>query len=67
MQKLTLAELEGETVELLPSKETLLFDFPTNWSSVYASNSSFAVSAVTLGSHTNSGAWQAIFVSQVNH
>ena len=66
MQKLTLTELEGQTVELLPSKETLLFDFPTNWSSVYASNSSLAVSALTLGSYTSSGAWQAVFVSQYN-
>jgi hypothetical protein len=67
MQKLTLTELEGQTVELLPSKETLLFDFPTNWSSIYASNSSLAVSALTLGSYTSSGAWQAVLVSQVNH
>ena len=67
MQKLTLAELEGETVELLPSKETLLFDFPSNWSSIYASNSSLAVSALTLGSYTSSNALQGIWVAQFNH
>ena len=66
MQKLTLTELDGQSVELLPSKETLLFDFPTNWASVYASNSSLAVSALTLGSYTSSGAWQAVLVSQYN-
>ena len=67
MQKLTITELEGETVELLPSKETLLFDFPSNWASVYASNSSLAVSALTLGSYTSSGAWQNVLVGQINY
>ena len=36
--KITFAELDGESVALLPSKETLAFNF--NWSNIYASNSS---------------------------
>ena len=38
---LTIAELEAETTELLPTRETLTFGFGNNnWAAVYASNSS---------------------------
>ncbi|MDJ0354959.1 hypothetical protein [Paenarthrobacter sp. PH39-S1] len=64
MEKLTATELEGQSVELLPSRETLLLNFHINWASVMASNASYAVSAATLGSDTSSGAWQMISVHQ---
>ena len=64
MEKLTAIELEGQSVELLPSRETLLLNFHINWASVMASNASYAVNAATLGSAATSGAWQAISVSQ---
>jgi hypothetical protein len=59
---LTIAELDAQSVELLPSKETLFFD--TNWAAIYASNSSLAVNAATLLSSANSAALQYINVSQ---
>ncbi|MDI9628283.1 MAG: hypothetical protein QM286_07035 [Acidobacteriota bacterium] len=62
MRKLTLEELEIQTVELLPERETLFFD--TNWAGVYASNSSLAVNAATILSAANSSATQAIVVAQ---
>ncbi len=64
MEKLTAIELEGQSVELLPSRETLLLNFHINWASVMAQNASYAVNAATLGSAATSGAWQAISVSQ---
>ncbi|MCU1559160.1 hypothetical protein [Mycetocola sp.] len=59
---LTIAELDAQSVELLPSKETLFFD--TNWAAVYASNSSLAVNAATLLSSANSTALQSVNVYQ---
>ncbi|MET0715897.1 MAG: hypothetical protein ABWY57_13370 [Mycetocola sp.] len=59
---LTIAELDAQSVELLPSKETLFFD--ANWAAVYASNSSLAVNAATLLSSANSAALQSIHVYQ---
>jgi hypothetical protein len=59
---LTIAELDAQSVELLPSKETLYFD--TNWAAVFASNSSLAVNAATLLSSANSAALQNIYVYQ---
>ncbi len=64
MEKLTVMDLEAQSVELLPSRETLLLNFHINWASVMASNASYAVNAATLGSAATSGAWQAISVSQ---
>ncbi|MDJ0354961.1 MAG: hypothetical protein M3021_10385 [Actinomycetota bacterium] len=64
MEKLTVTELEGQSVELLPSRETLLLNFHINWASVMATNASYAVNAVSLGSSATSGAWQTISVSQ---
>lgn len=61
--ELTITELEAETVEMLPSRETLFLG-NTNWASVYASNSSLALNAATFQSVAQSGAWQGISVSQ---
>lgn len=62
MQKLTAAELAGETVELLPGRETLLGDF--NVAGVLASNASLAANVVTAFSSANSTALQGILVVQ---
>jgi hypothetical protein len=59
---LTIADLDAQSVELLPSKETLFFD--SNWAAVYASNSSLAVNAATLLSSATSAAVQNIVVAQ---
>ncbi len=67
MHTLTIAELEAQPVDMLPAKETLFFDYGTNWAAIYASNSSLAVNAATLWSHANSAALQSIAVMQSNH
>lgn len=60
--KLTLAELDTEMVALLPSKETL--HLHSNWSSIYATNSSLALTVGSLLSQANSAAVQNISVYQ---
>ncbi|PKH38110.1 hypothetical protein SAMN05192575_1011051 [Nocardioides alpinus] len=60
---LTIAELETEHTELLPTRETLAFG-NTNWANVFASNSSMALNAASLGSLANSAAYQSITVTQ---
>lgn len=60
--ELTLADLESERIELLPAKETL--HVSSNWASVWASNSSLALNAASLGSTAQSAAYQAVIVSQ---
>lgn len=62
MQDMTFAELDTEMVTMLPSKETLFFNF--NWANIYASNSSLALNAATLLSQANSAAVQNIVVGQ---
>jgi hypothetical protein len=63
--ELTLSELDVESAELLPARETLLVHHGTvNWAAIYASNSSLAVNAATLLSQANSAAVQTIGVSQ---
>lgn len=62
MQAITFVELEAETVEMLPAKETLFFD--TNVAGVWASNTSVALNAATVLSSANSTALQAISVNQ---
>jgi hypothetical protein len=62
-KELTLTELDVESAELLPARETLFFN-TYNWAGVYASNSSLAVNAATLLSQANSAAVQTIGVSQ---
>jgi hypothetical protein len=61
--ELTYNELEFESAELLPARETLFFN-TYNWAGIYASNSSLAVNAATLLSQANSAAVQNIAVSQ---
>lgn len=62
-KELTIAELEAERTDLLPTRETLFFG-NTNWASILASNSSLALNAASLGSVANSAAVQTIAVSQ---
>lgn len=62
MGKLTIAELDAQTVELLPAKETLAWG--DNFAAIYASNSSLAVNAATVASAAYSAAVQTIVVSQ---
>jgi hypothetical protein len=62
MKELTIQELEGQAVELLPSRETLFLD--TNWAGVSATNTSVALNAASLLSHANSTAAQFIAVVQ---
>ena len=59
---LSIAELETEHTELLPSRETLAFN--NNWANVFASNSSMALNAATFHSLANSAAYQAVTVTQ---
>jgi hypothetical protein len=61
MQHLTITELDAESVELLPARETLFWD---NWSAIYATNSSVALNAATVASAAYSAAVQTIVVSQ---
>ncbi|MDQ5863186.1 MAG: hypothetical protein M3536_13095 [Actinomycetota bacterium] len=58
MKELTIQELDGQQVELLPSRETLFLD--TNWASVYATNTSLALNAGSLFATANSAAVQTI-------
>jgi hypothetical protein len=61
--ELSITELEAETVQMLPSRETLFFN--TNWANVVASNSSMALNAASLGSVAASNATQTINVTQL--
>ena len=60
---LSVAELEAEHTELLPTRETLTYS-SSNWAAVYASNSSLAFNAATLDSWANSEAEQTIYFEQ---
>ncbi|GAB3281093.1 hypothetical protein GCM10027449_22210 [Sinomonas notoginsengisoli] len=62
MTKITAVELAAETVELLPGRDTLLFD--ANLAGIWASNSSLALNVGTVFSQANSAAVQTIVVSQ---
>ncbi|WP_369046846.1 hypothetical protein [Sinomonas sp. P10A9] len=62
MQKLTIAELAAESVELLPGRETLLADF--NVALISASNASLAANVLTVCSSASSAALQGIVVAQ---
>lgn len=55
--ELTLAELDDQSVELLPDRETLFWNTYVN---VWATNSSMALNAATMGSTATSTAMQAI-------
>ena len=67
MRNLTIAELEAQSVEMLPAKETLFLNYGTNWAAIYASNSSLAVNAATILSQANSAALQSVTVVQSTH
>ncbi|MGN6403131.1 hypothetical protein [Sinomonas sp.] len=62
MNTLTVAELAGEHAELLPQRDTLLFDI--NIAPVVAVNLSFAINAATIGSTASSNAFQWLGVLQ---
>jgi hypothetical protein len=62
MKELTIQELEGQSVELLPPRETLVLD--TNLASIVANNTSLALNAASLLSLANSYAVQTIAVVQ---
>jgi hypothetical protein len=62
MTKITTAELAAETVELLPGRDTLLWDY--NTVGIWATNSSLALNVGTLFSQANSAAVQTIYVAQ---
>lgn len=57
---MTLESLDAETVELLPRRETLYFDFDINVAPVIGVNIAIAVNAATIGSVANAGAWQEV-------
>ncbi|MDQ4489099.1 hypothetical protein RBS60_02665 [Sinomonas sp. ASV486] len=62
MQKLTVAELAAETVELLPGRETLVGDL--NLVGIVATNTSMAANVLAICSSASSVAAQGIFVNQ---
>jgi hypothetical protein len=62
MTTITMSELETQSVELLPEKETLWFS--NNWANVYANNSSLALNAATLYSSATATSTQVIGISQ---
>lgn len=61
--ELTPAELDGQSVELLPDRETLFFN-SYNWANVVATNQSLAMNASALLSQATSGAGQSITINQ---
>jgi hypothetical protein len=64
-KELTFSELDVERVELLPARDTLNFFTPkSNWASVLASNSSYAINAASFHSLASSNAWQSVTVNQ---
>jgi hypothetical protein len=65
MREINFTELEAEHTELLPTRETLNFGFGNNnWAAIYATNSSLALNAASLGSLASSAAVQTVVVTQ---
>jgi hypothetical protein len=64
MRDLTISEIEGQGVELLPERETLFYFSHNNFSNVYAHNTSTAVNFFTKDSIAASNAQQWISVNQ---
>lgn len=62
--ELTITELDAETVELLPARETLNLHVGHNWAAVYASNTSMALNAGSILSNAQSAAFQSVYVNQ---
>ena len=54
-------DLDAETAELLPSRETLFLDFNFNIAPVIGVNLALALNAATIGSVAQTGAWQNLF------
>lgn len=63
-KELTFTELDSESVELLPDRETLLFFIGNKWASVHAYNNATALQVLTLGSANTAAAGQTIVVTQ---
>ena len=61
-KELTLLELDSQSVDLLPARETLAWN--NNWAAVYASNSSLALNAASIYANATSTAAQTVSVSQ---
>jgi hypothetical protein len=61
MSTISVAELEGTTVELLPSRETLGW---FNFANITAVNLAIAVNAGTIGSVALASANQVVMVDQ---
>lgn len=61
-EDLTFGELDHQSAELLPTRETLYLN--NNWATVLASNSSLALNAATLFSSAESAAFQTVSVNQ---
>jgi hypothetical protein len=64
MKELTVQELEGQNVELLPSRETLYLFGGTNYADIWASNTSLAMNAGSFLSTAHSAAFQSVSVYQ---
>jgi hypothetical protein len=60
--ELTITELDTETAELLPARETLYYH--SNWALVNATNSSMALNAGSFFSNAQSVANQSIGINQ---
>jgi hypothetical protein len=65
MTNISMSELEVQSAELLPEKETLFLN--GSWANVVASNQSMAFNVLTANSTAASGAFQAIAVTQTNN
>ncbi len=64
MRDLTISEIEGQGVELLPERETLFYFKNNNFSAVFAHNSATAVNFFTEDSNAAANAQQWIGVDQ---
>ena len=62
-KELTLTELDGQTADLLPERETLSWG-SSNFAGILASNTSVALNAASYGSSATSTANQSISVWQ---
>ncbi|MFD1213139.1 hypothetical protein ACFQ36_13935 [Arthrobacter sp. GCM10027362] len=61
MTELTMSELEAQSVQMLPARETL---FSFNFADIWASNSSVAANILAINSEAVSAAVQTIIVAQ---
>jgi hypothetical protein len=61
-KELTLSELDSQQIELLPERETLLFN--SNWAGIVATNTSLALNAASILANAQSTATQTVVVQQ---